>query len=190
MEIDYDRLDKLLEELYRADNNYAVAIAETYNRFFKITDRTNREYASYMAELSGLGLAVRRNTDAGTIMRITPLGREVHKVGGWKAYDSQKKQAEQQERDYREKEVKAAVDSANSSKSSKKASWVSTALAFVAAVFSGLQYFDNLKKDETISKLNEKSATLDSLLKNQQKTMIDLTKIVHQQRSSKSAHKE
>lgn len=187
MIIDYNKLDILLAELFSADKKYVVNISEMYNSVFKL-DSPKNEVLPYVAELIGAGLAV-YDLNSRSLLKITPFGREVHQAGGWTAYKRQKKQAEQREIELREKEVNATIESANSSKSSKVAAWVSAIFSCIALFIGVLQYYDNLKKDEAISKLNEKSATLDSLLKHQQQTIIDLTKIVHQRRSSKPAVK-
>ncbi|TAF48656.1 MAG: hypothetical protein EAZ63_03645 [Runella slithyformis] len=185
-EIDYSKLDQLLAELYKGDKQYPVPIAETYIHLFNPSDRYSREYAPYMAELTGLGLA-HEYGDSGTVMRITPLGREVHQTGGWTAYQAQRQQAQEQEQQLRIKEVEAAVDDAKSSKSSKQASWISALFAGLALLFSVFQCYDNQKKDDAISKLQKQFATTDSLLKHQQQTMKYMHSVLHRPDSSQSA---
>src|SRR5690606_31356745 len=108
---------------------------------------------------------------------ITPLGRQVHQAGGWRAYQQRRLHAQQQEQllrqqeyQLREREVAATVDSAKSSEGSKRAAWVSARAAWVSVFFSALalvatvlQYFDGQQKEESISRLERQVATLDSL---------------------------
>ncbi len=104
-QIDYNKLDKLLEELYKGDRQYPVRIAETYRSLFKeeLSEDRNKIYKiypKYMAELSEHNLATERE-DSGTIMDITPFGRKVFKAGGWIKYnellDEEKKKQEEKE---------------------------------------------------------------------------------------------
>lgn len=174
MEIDYQKLDLLLAELYKGDGQYAVAIAETYLELFKPSDRYSREFARYMVELRVLGLAKDRR-GVGTVMDITPFGHQVHRAGGWIAYNDQKSRAQQKEQlrqekeqQLREREVTATVDSAKSSESSKRAAWVSARASWISAFFSALalvltvlQHFDSQQKEEVISRLERQIAILE-----------------------------
>jgi hypothetical protein len=153
--IDYPKLDKLLEELYNGDRKYAVMIGETYENLFKDEpdyDDDKREYDDYMAELSGLGLATERET-SGTTMDITPFGRQVHKSGGWLAYNAQIQQKEDQETDLRLKEVNASLASADAGRKSMYASYIAI---FISTAFALWQFIDGLNKQTEIDTIKMK----------------------------------
>lgn len=160
--IDYTKLDKLLEVLYEGDRQYAVMIGETYRYLFKNEPDYNdddRKYAIYMAELSGLGLATERKT-SGTTMDITPFGRQVHKAGGWLAYNSQIKQKEEQENKLRLREVEASFLSADAGKKSMYAAYLAI---FISTAFALWQFWDGSSKQTEIDLINKKLRALDSL---------------------------
>ena len=161
-EIDYKKLDKLLKELYVGDRQYPVMIGETYTYLFKDEpdyDDDDRDYASYMAELSGLDLATERET-SGTIMDITPLGRQVHKAGGWLAYNAQIKEKDDDEKAIRLKEVEATLLSADAGKKSMYAAYIAI---FISTAFALWQFVDGSSKQTEIDLINKKLRVLDSL---------------------------
>ena len=161
-EIDYTKLDKLLKALYDGDRRYAVMIGETYKYLFKNEpdyDDDQRNYSIYMAELSGLQLAIERKT-SGTTMDITPFGRQVHKAGGWLAYNAQIEQKEEQETKLRLKEVEASLSSADAGRKSMYAAYIAI---FISTAFALWQFVDGSNKQTEIDLINKKLRALDSL---------------------------
>lgn len=162
-ELDYTKLDKLLKALYDGDNQRMVLIGETYDFLFKDDPdfvKDSRDYSKYMAELSGLNLATKR--DFATAMKITPFGREVHKAGGWLAYITQLELKEEQERELRLKEVKASELSATASNKSMYAAYIAIFISIAVAIW---QYIDGSKKQTDSDLVNKKLEVLDSLNK-------------------------
>lgn len=161
-DLDYTKLDKLLHELFVGDRKYAVQISELYSFLFsKEPDFDEDDYLIYVAELTALGLATERDSP-GTIMDITPLGRQVRKAGGWLAYSTQLELKEQQERELRLKEVKASELSATASKKSMYAAYIAIFISIAVAIW---QYIDGSKKQTDSDLVNKKLEVLDSLHK-------------------------
>jgi hypothetical protein len=161
--IDYTKLDKLLEALYEGDRQYPVMIGETYRDLFKNEpdyDDDKRPYPNYMAELSGLELAIER-PESGTTMDITKLGRLVHESGGWLSYNAKIQQKVIEEKELRLKEVDATLLSADAGKKSMYASYIAIGISLFLAL---LNYIDSSNKQTDIDIIKVKiNAIEDSL---------------------------
>ena len=149
--IDYSRIDILLEELFEGDKRFPVNLAELYNdSFFNKEDHD--EYTIYIAEIEGLNLAY-LDQEHTTNYRITPFGREVHKAGGWVAYNEIIEKEKSQELELRKKEVDATISAAKSASSSKNAAWVSILISIMAMAFSIYSFIQTNEKDKKIEEL-------------------------------------
>lgn len=147
--IDSNKIDALLEQLYKSDGMNPFYMASQYNILYRDEPNfdENFSYVPYSRELKGLGLA-ELLLGGGTRMQITPFGRKVYSEGGWIAYSKKEKDKEERDLRLRELEVTATVSAAESSKKSNRAAWIASIVAALAFLLSGKQYLDG-QSDKT-----------------------------------------
>ena len=82
-EIDYQRLDKLLEILYQEKSKVFTKISSIYNPLFKNeSDHRETDWLSYFEELKLLELVTSLSERTNDAVKISKLGIEVYQRGG------------------------------------------------------------------------------------------------------------
>lgn len=156
-----ERLDALLKVLYEGDQVEAVYVAETYKYLFPSgEDEFNRDWAPYIAALEGRNLA-RKTERAGTVMRITPFGRDVYEAGGWVKYQAMLAEKEKREEEARREQLELERISARGTKSSARAAWIAAGISLVALLLTYLQYRNS---ESSLEALEQKVKSLEEKL--------------------------
>lgn len=172
-EIDYQRLDKLLEILYQEKSKVFTKISSIYNPLFKNeSDHRETDWLSYFEELKLLELVTSLSERTNDAVKISKLGIEVYQRGGWLSYQAIVRQQEQQELSLRIREVNATESASDSAKKSLKLSYIATGAAVLSFFFSFFQYIENktIQKDLVLLKSRFEQFQFRQLSPKQKKT--------------------
>ena len=168
-EVDYQKLDRLLAELYNYRGQARVSIGGTYNSLYRgETNFDERDWAIYCHDLRVLGLAESYELN-GNAMKILNLGKTVHENGGWLTYKAMLEEKERKEFELRVREVEASETAAKSATSSTRAAWVAAIFSLVSIIFSVFQYYANQTTNEELETLKKRVSQIEIQQKNLQK---------------------
>lgn len=168
-QIDYQKLDEILEVLYKYRGSGRVSVANAYKRISKDdSDYVENDWRTYCHDLKSLGLA-ENFPDSGSDMRILDLGQKVLENGGWLKHQAILKEKDEKEYSLRLRAVEASEDASDSAKKSVRIAWIASTIALISLFLMGLQYIDSKETNEALEVLKKRLNKIEIQLKPQPK---------------------